>query len=178
MAFAGWAVVIVLLALGAPAEAQQALPDGLQFTRIKPADPEMRRLIVEGYRRSETFRRLADEIQQSSALVIVQYGQCANGRFRSCVTNVDRTGVQRNVRVKINTRVNDDRLVATIAHELYHVLEILREPDVVDADTTVSLYRRIGTGQCRQGLSEACETDAALAMEARVLDEISRASRR
>jgi hypothetical protein len=150
----------------------------LTFVRLKPADPEIRRLITDGYDRSASFRTLANEIQRSNAVVIIQFGQCANGRFRSCVTNVDGDGRQRNIRVKVNTRTTDDRLIATIAHELSHVVEILRDPGVVDAESALNLYRRIGTGKCREGLSEACETDAARAIEARVLDEISRVARR
>lgn len=178
MAFAGYALVMMLLGLGASTVGEQPLPEGLQFARLKPADPEMRRLIVDGYQRSETFRRLADQIQQSAVVVIVTYGECAGGRFRSCVTNVDGDARQRNIRVKISAHAGDDRLVATIAHELYHVTEILGEPGVVNAESTLKLYRRIGNGMCRKGLSEACETDAALAAEARVLDEISRVARR
>src|SRR5262245_39755290 len=178
MAFARSAVVILMVAFGTAFNAYAQTSGSLQFIRLKPADPEMRRLIVDGYGRSETFRSVADEIQQSNAVVIIQFGQCGNGRFRSCVTNVDGDGRQRNVRVKINTRTTDDRLIATIAHELSHVVEILRESGAVNADSVLSLYRRIGNGKCRDGLSEACETNGALAAEARVLDEVGRAARR
>ena len=34
--------------------------------------------------------------------------------------------------------------------------------------------RRLAAGKCREGLSDACETDAALRAEARVNDELSR----
>ena len=35
-----------------------------------------------------------------------------------------------------------------------------------NAEAVLALFRRIGTGPCRQGLSEACETDEALRLEA------------
>jgi len=173
------AVVLAMLSGGflVPADEPQAEIGELQFVRLKPADPEIRRLIVDGHHRSEAFRALIDEIQRSSVVVIIQFGLCANGRFRSCVTNVDGDGRQRNIRVKINTRTTDDRLIATVAHELRHVVEILGDADATSAERTLALYRRIGEGNCRAGLSEACETRAALDAEQQVLQELNRASR-
>jgi hypothetical protein len=165
-------VMAIVGATGTSAVAQEerrAVP----LVRLKPADAEMRRLISEGFDRSATFRALVEEIHRSNALVIVQYGLCANGRFRSCVTNVDGDRNRRSIRIKVNTRAQDDRLIATVAHELHHALEILSDPDVVGPDAVLALYRRIGTGACRQGLSEACETDAALRVEAMVNDELA-----
>lgn len=173
------AVLLAMLSGGflAPANEPQAEIGELQFVRLKPADAEMRRLLVDGHRRSEAFRALVDQIQRSKVVVIIQFRLCAHGRFRSCVTNVDGDAQQRNVRVKLNTRVNDDRLIATLAHELRHVLEILADADATTAERTLALYRRIGEGQCRAGLSEACETKAALETERQVLQELDRASR-
>jgi hypothetical protein len=160
------------LVSGAAPATQAAEADDVPLIRVKPADPEMRRLISEGYSRSASFRSLVDEIHRSNAVVVVQFGLCANGRFRSCVTNVDGDARQRHVRVKVNTRTTGDRLIATIAHELQHVVEILREPDVTGPDSALALYRRIGSGKCHEGLSEACETDAALALERQVQQEL------
>jgi hypothetical protein len=171
MALAGSVIAIIVAALAGFSTPSQA-DAPLQFVRLKPADPEMRRLLIEGHLRSSLFRGLVDQIQRSRVIVIVQYGQCANGRFRSCVTNVDGDAIQRMVRIKLNTRVNDDRLIATLAHELQHVVEILADPDAVDAARTLALYRRIGEGACRKGLSDACETKAALEMERQVMEEL------
>jgi hypothetical protein len=172
------AMLAAALIAGAALPTHAAETDDVPLIRVKPADPEMRRLISDGYARSASFSSLVDEIHRSNAIVVVQFGQCANGRFRSCVTNVDGDERQRHVRVKINTQTTDDRLIATIAHELHHVVEILREPDVTSPDTTLALYRRIGSGKCHEGLSEACETDAALALEARVQEELQIRARR
>ena len=40
---------------------------------------------------SATFRTIVDELQRSHAIVVVQFGLCANGRFRSCVVGVKGT---------------------------------------------------------------------------------------
>ena len=80
----------------------------------------------------------------------------------------------RNIRIVINTRTTNDRLIATIAHELQHALEIIRTPEATGAEQVMALYRRIGKGECAKGRSDRCETEAALAVEAKVLGELDR----
>jgi hypothetical protein len=144
----------------------------LRFTRVRAVGGELRRLLREGDRRSSTFRALVDEIGQSNAIVVVELGFCGSGRFRSCVTHVEGDRRQRHIRIVVDTRTTSDRLVATIAHELQHAVEIVREPEVTDAARVLQLFRRIGAGRCRDGLSEACETDEALVVETKVLEEL------
>jgi hypothetical protein len=149
-----------------------------RLVRVKPADAEIRRLVIDGHQRSVTFRALMNELHESNLMVTIQYGACGNGRIRSCVSDVQTDGRQRFVRVKVDTRTTDDRLIATIAHELQHAVEIAREPTVSTPEQTLALYRKIASGACRQGLSDRCETQAALDVEARVNDELARTPRR
>jgi hypothetical protein len=148
------------------------------FTRVRGLDAEFQALIREGDARSITFRDLVDEIQRSNTIVMIQYGQCAKGLIRSCVAHVSGDPKARNIRIVINTRTTNDRLIATIAHELHHAVEIIRTPDATDAEQVMALYRRIGKGDCAKGRSDRCETEAALAVEAKVLDELDRSLRR
>ena len=78
----------------------------------------------------------------------------------------------------VDLRASDDRLIATIAHELQHALEIARDPNVSTSEAALALYRRISFGGCRAGKSDRCETEAALDIEARVNDELGRTPRR
>ena len=64
-------------------------------------------------------------------------------------------------------------LIATIAHELQHAVEIAEHPAVCDASATIKLYRQIAFGGCREGLSEECETTRALDTEHTVNRELS-----
>jgi hypothetical protein len=151
--------------------------DAPTLVRVKPADAEMRRLVLAGHARSATFRGLLDEIHQSNVMVVIQFGQCAKGRVRSCVSHVEGDSRQRHIRIKVNAQTTDDRLIATIAHELEHALEIARRPEVTNSTQALALYRTIALGRCGQGLDERCETEAALQVEARVNDELARESR-
>jgi hypothetical protein len=168
------AIVVVLLLGAIDGGMAGASQDAPQLIRVRPADAEMRRLVVDGHRRSPTFRALIAELHQSNVMVTIQGGACAKGRIRSCVSDVQTDGRQRFVRVKVDFRTTDDRLIATIGHELQHAVEIAREPDVSTSEQVLSLYRRIAFGACGQGLSARCETEAALDVEARVKDELGR----
>jgi len=146
--------------------------DERRFTRVRAADDEFRALVREGDARSATFRAMVDEIQASNALVMIQFGQCAKGQVRSCVSHVGGTAHTRTIRILIDPRTTHNRLIATIAHELHHALEIIRQPDVTTNDEVLALYRKIGTGKCAEGRSDRCETEAALAVEKQVLKEL------
>jgi hypothetical protein len=148
------------------------------LTRVRGADDTIRTLIHEGDSRSESFRAMVDEIQRSNAVVMVQFGLCAKGQVRSCVSHVEGDDRQRHIRILVNTRTTNDRLIATIAHELHHALEIIRMPDVTTGEQVLALYHRIAKGACGKGLDDRCETEAALAAEATVLDELDRSPRR
>ena len=154
-------------------EAGRSVP----LVRLKPADAEMRRLISDGFDRSATFRALVDAIHRTNGVVIVQYRPLRQRPLSIVRHQRRRRRGRRSVRIKVNTRTTNDRLIATIAHELQHALEILSDPDVASAEEVLALYRRIGTGRCRQGLSDACETDEALRVEAVVNDELARRTR-
>jgi hypothetical protein len=79
---------------------------------------------------------------------------------------------QRHIRILVNTRTTGDRLLATIAHELQHAVEIVRDPQARDAESALALFRRIAMGKCKQGLSDVCETAAAQEVEGAVLQEL------
>ena len=169
-----WIALVVVAVWSAGLRAD----DDRVLTRVRGADETMRSLIREGDARSESFRAIVDEIQRSNAVVMVQFGLCAGGQVRSCVSHVEGDQRQRHIRILVNTRTTTDRLIATIAHELHHSLEIIGDPQVIDAEGVGALYRRIAKGACGKGLSDRCETDAALALESRVLGELDRSPRR
>jgi hypothetical protein len=88
------------------------------------------------------------------------------------VVGVEGDARQRHIRIVLKPLPTDYRLMATIAHELQHALEILGESDVIDGESALRLYRRIAIGECKRGRSETCETEAALQFERKVLDEL------
>jgi|RhiMetdeSRZDD1v2_1073273.scaffolds.fasta_scaffold292837_3 hypothetical protein len=143
------------------------------FTHVRSTVAYVRALIREGYERSPGFRDLVDTLQRSNAIVLVQPGSCADGRIRSCLVSIHGSRAERQIRIKIDpAHTIRDGLIATIGHELQHAVEIAEHPDVFDGETAQRLFRRIGIGQCHEGLWNECETTRALETERRVLDEL------
>ena len=166
-----WSELVFVTVLGIAG----ALPadDPKLFTRVRSTERYMNALIREGYDRSRTFRELVDTLQRSNVIVVIQPLPCAAGRIRSCLVSVSGSLRARQIGIKIDPlHTIGDWLIATIAHELQHAVEIAEHSEVIDAKSAMALYRRIGLGRCREGLSEECETERALEIEKRVRDEL------
>jgi hypothetical protein len=147
------------------------------FTRVRSTERFMIALIREGYERSPTFRNLVDTLQQSNVIVYVQPAACAGGRIRSCLVAVGGSSQSRQIRIKVDPRhTTNDRLIATVAHELQHAAEVAEHPEVIDGSGLLKLYRKLAFGRCHEGLSEECETTRALATEEKVQEELSNSS--
>ena len=84
---------------------------------------------------------------------------------------------ERQIRIKVDPHMSHDWLIATIAHELQHAVEIAEHVEVTDGPGALRLYRQIAIGRCRDGLTEECETARALTTEKRILEELSQANR-
>jgi len=143
--------------------------------RVRSTDAVMISLFREGEKRSNTFGELLETIGRSNGIVYVEFGVCAFGHLDGCLLPfIESSHGDRYLRVIVTadkTRRGHDRLLALIAHELQHALEVLEHPEVVDRATMDDMYRRLGiplTG--RQGY----ETSGARRVEDAVLRELSR----
>ena len=166
-------VMAAVLGLQTPALSEEIRP--AVFTRVRSNERYMIKLIREGYERSSTFRDLVDFLQQTNVIVSVQPLPCAGGRIRSCLVGVKGSRQERHLWIKVDPQHTiENRLIATVAHELQHAVEIAERPDVFDGPSAIRLYRAVAIGRCGEGLSEACETTRALAAERSVLAELSR----
>ncbi len=142
------------------------------FTRVRSTERFMIALIREGYERSPTFRDLVDTLQRSNIIVLVQPAACAGGRIRSCLVSVNGSAIERHIRIMVDPHTSHNVLLATVAHELQHAVEIAEHPEVIDTSGVIRLYRQIAFGPCRDGLSEECETTRAVATESKVREEL------
>jgi hypothetical protein len=166
-----WIALLIGLVVGRP-PGIDARDAAAAFTRVRGAGSEINGLIQQAYAKSATFRALVDDLQRSNVMVIVESGFCSSGRFRSCVVHVEGDVRMRSIRIVIDTRIAGDRLMATIGHELQHAAEIAHDPTVTNSRSVLRLYRKIANGACGEGRSDRCETEAALAVEAKVLNEL------
>ncbi len=170
----GWLLVTALLGLQAP---DSITNEGsrMPYTKVRSTEQYVIALVREGYDRSPAFRQLVDTLERSNVIVLVQPGICAGGRIRSCLVSVAGSERDRHIRIKIDPqRTIRDGLIAAVAHELEHAVEIAEHPEITDAPGVVRLYRQMAFGRCHDGLSEECETKRALETEQTVLVELLR----
>jgi hypothetical protein len=120
---------------------------------------------------SPSFVDLVETLETLDRLVYVEEGHCGHSEERACL-HILRARDARVLVIRIDPRQTLRSVTLQLAHELYHALEVAREPDVVDAVTLRDLYARIGERTCF-GAAESCwETRAAVAFEALVARQL------
>jgi hypothetical protein len=136
---------------------------------LRPTTTAARRLIDDAIRVSPTIAGLVVALQGHQVIAFVELEVLSPGR-REYTTLMNATASGRMLRIVVNqTLVRRDR-IAMLGHELQHVLEVAREPEVVDDRTFLAFLRRAGyeIGPAR------FETDAARRVEEAVRCELMR----
>ena len=142
------------------------------LTRIRTELPVLSTMMTDAFDRSATFRVLVERIEQSDVIV---YLTCE--RFDDAVLS-GRTALAaappgaRYVRVELQCQQSAEALIAILAHELQHVVEIASTPTVVDHRSFARLFSKIGFPTCRSPWDERFETMAALHTGERVRWEL------
>jgi hypothetical protein len=160
--------VAILAALSlAPADAKAA-QEAQVFPRVRTDSAIIGTAIAEGTDRSETFRRLVNEIGASDGLVYVEEGECGHSVNACLLMLVTIAGPSRVLHIRANPRKAPDcELVELIGHELRHAVEALREPRVQSSSQIYHFFSRIGpTGLGRFETAEAVNAGLDVAHEA------------
>ncbi len=143
---------------------------------VRVLDPALHDVLDAPSRISITLVAILDELERSDLIVHVVTASTfsptwTSGGSPGVMHFVAATGGRRFVRIAVDDSLGRDTLVALLAHELYHALEVSRDHRVVDAESLRRLYMAIGERTC--GPSRECY-DTAGAREAgyRVLREL------
>jgi hypothetical protein len=141
---------------------------------VKVSHTTLSQLVSEGHARSETFRGLVNALNGSGWLVFVQPGRCPERAALACLLHIVGTFEgSRYVRVIVDYRHrHTENVIATLAHELQHALEVAQSPEVKDAASVRALFERIGSVQVRSATATAYETVAARSIGEQVLREL------
>lgn len=137
--------------------------------RVRAATPRVGQMIDEGIRRSRTFAQLINDVHTTDVIVYVEASFGLPPDVSGRILLAGAAGDQRYLRVQVRATLARDQLIATIAHELRHALEVAGDRTVVDEKGFVALYRRIGDA------AQACggfDTEAARVIGRRVRDEL------
>ena len=112
--------------------------------RLRPQDARLTSLLRQGAARSTTFKALVDRIEASNVIVYVARNPLMKKNLSGMLTWMTRAGNYRYLRASISTDLTSDQMIATLAHELQHAVEVIEDESVTDEASLVALYRRIG----------------------------------
>jgi hypothetical protein len=161
-------VIPLVLLIAAGATLAPSLP------RLRGASPRETAIIGDLLARSPTARALVAGLEGVDVIVYVEIDP-KRPRGHGITRFVTATPSVRFVRVTLAPSGHPDDLAALLAHELQHVLEIARAPDVIYPRGVRRLYRSIGNDR---SATSAFETVAAQEVALQVRRELSRQSGR
>ena len=128
--------------------------------RIRPQDPRLVELLRAGVARSATFRDIVNRLEAGKVIVYVSLSPTLRSGIAGKLTWISSAGAYRYVKATINADQMADQMIATLAHELQHALEVSADDTVVDQRSLLGLYKRIGRPSL-SGESAGWETTAA-----------------
>ena len=128
--------------------------------RIRPQDSRLADLIQDGIAHSPTFRAIVNRIEAGNVIIYVSLSPTMKSSLAGKLTWMTRAGAYRYLRATISTEQNRLQMIATLAHELQHALEVSGDDTVMDQRSLLGLYQRIGLPSA-SGLNAGWETVAA-----------------
>ena len=143
-------IAFITIVVPAHALADPALePDG-SGPRIRPYDGRVAAALVDGLRRSATLRAMVDQIEQGDVIVYLETrDSLRKDHLAGVLTWLTATPAFRYVRVSINPELPRNTAIATLGHELQHVLEVVSDPSIVSSASLEAFYQRHGISMRR-----------------------------
>jgi hypothetical protein len=132
-------------------------PDAGLIPRVRSTDERVSALIARAVEQSAAFRSLRDKIVETDGIVYVEPGRC--GALRACLAlKVTAAGPNRILFIFIDLKRDACDVMASIGHELWHAIEVLREQWI---RTDGAMYSFIARGR-EQDPPAWVETEAAI----------------
>lgn len=164
-------VFLLLLTIAPAASSQPA--DVSQEPHLRTTERRLRSLIDEGMRNSPTFRSLVDRLTASDVVVYLQTEPRWPNHVDGRLTFASAAGGYRYVVVRLRDQHSRLRMLALIAHELRHAVEVADTPAIVDGVSFAREYRRLGyMTRARADTADAFDTEAAVNAGYQVLAEL------
>jgi len=143
------------------------------FDHVRSEQAVIRGWIAEGYSRSATFKALVDEVDGLPGIVYIDATVAVpRGLDGALVHSVAGSRALPILRVQLRWNLSTAEGIATLAHELQHVVEVLRAGATLDSSGMSALFASIDTGHASG--SARFETEDARQVTARVRNELGR----
>ena len=104
-------------------------------TRVRTTDRQLQVLMATANEHSPTFRSLIKKLNDSDVIVYLEAKVIRDWVGGYLVGRVIAKGEYRYLRIIVNPRGTDERLISVIAHELQHAIEIAAAPTVGRSQT-------------------------------------------
>jgi hypothetical protein len=137
---------------------------------VRTTEARILAIVEQGVARSATFRRLVRTLDESDVIVYIEPKFDRGALAGYLAHRVVVAGPMRYIKIALNMRGGDERLIALVAHELQHAVEVAEASEVRDSESMVRLFARstipfVCSGSC-------FETQAALDVQEAVLAEL------
>ena len=171
---------VALIALTLFVVVEAAVADGVAW-RIRSIDASVQALLADGYRRSPTLQRLAVDVARTDGIVYFQSAHCPVRTLRACLlhTILD-AGDFRYLWIRIKPDEPPDEMVASVAHELQHALEVLSQKWIRNRWDLLTFYRSAAAGAFGStplgSMFTSYETTAAIEITGKVRSELAAAA--
>ncbi len=141
--------------------------------RLRSPDRALLDLLRDGAERSGTLKALIERLEVLRGIVYVTQTVALSKGLEGCLLHrVWSSGEDRYLRVLVRWGLPKDYLIALVAHELQHAIEVLEAPGAHDSASIERLFERIGVHQ-RLGKGRASyETRSALEVQDAVSAEL------
>jgi len=143
LSLATWSLAALIASGSGAAPLAPAVLDS-PTRHVRTVDHALRGLIKDGYRHSPTFAALITRLEQSDLYVYVEDVPRLPGGLEGRLLMLRPAHGVRYVRIQVARRGSPIDAIALLAHELRHAIEVADAPEVIDSDSLVALYRRIG----------------------------------
>jgi hypothetical protein len=138
-------------------------------------DPSLMDLIQQGLARSGTLQNLADHLERAGMIVFISYNHQLPPMTAGRTRLIAAAAGWRYLMTELSDHYAKVDLLALLAHELQHAVEIADAPEVVDEASLIAMYRRIGADTGRGALEGSLwfETQSAVDIGRRVFSELA-----
>jgi len=163
----GIPLLVCTLAFGpaAPSRERTKLADTIEY-HVRATDPLLHAWITNGGAESATLKSLIDALVASDIIVHIVLVDRLPGGVNGQLSFVTTTPTARYLRIEVTRLGGRADMIALLAHELQHAVEVAGAPNVRNPESLATYYLRVGNN-----LKDARHYDS---MAARVTEDIVR----
>jgi hypothetical protein len=161
--------MLIIMALALAVTAQDSTSSS--HRHVRASEPRILALIDAGLSRSATFRRLVAALDESDVIVYIEPKTTRQNLGGYLAHQVVARGGYRYLRIAIETKGAEGRLVPLLAHELEHAVEVAQSPEALDADSLQRVFTQLAV-KFGCGGTTCSETQAAKDVEHMVSEEL------